>query len=136
AGIKRITINLADLSTSGSSLVMIQIGDSGGIETTGYKGASSTISSGSAEGAFSTGFVIYSNVASGTDVRHGSIVLSLVDAATNTWVAAGVIGLSNATRTAIVGGSKALSAMLDRLLITTVGGTDTFDAGLINILYE
>ncbi|MCE6993049.1 hypothetical protein, partial [Dyadobacter sp. CY323] len=38
AGIKRITINLADLSTSGSSLVMIQIGDSGGIETTGYKG--------------------------------------------------------------------------------------------------
>jgi uncharacterized repeat protein (TIGR02059 family) len=34
------------------------------------------------------------------------------------------------------GGAKSLSATLDRVCITTVNGTDTFDAGSINILYE
>jgi hypothetical protein len=34
------------------------------------------------------------------------------------------------------GGSVTLSGTLDRVRITTVGGTDTFDAGSINILYE
>jgi hypothetical protein len=33
-------------------------------------------------------------------------------------------------------GTKSLSATLDRIRITTVNGTDTFDAGSINILYE
>ena len=33
-------------------------------------------------------------------------------------------------------GQKALSDVLDRVRITTVNGTDTFDAGSINILYE
>jgi hypothetical protein len=34
------------------------------------------------------------------------------------------------------GGNKTLSATLDRVRITTVNGTDTFDAGSINISYE
>jgi hypothetical protein len=33
-------------------------------------------------------------------------------------------------------GTIALSGTLDRVRITTVNGTDTFDAGSINILYE
>jgi hypothetical protein len=36
----------------------------------------------------------------------------------------------------IVGGYVALSGALDRVSITTEGGTDTFDAGSINIMYE
>jgi hypothetical protein len=35
-----------------------------------------------------------------------------------------------------VGGSKSLSAALDRVRLTTVNGTDTFDAGSVNIMYE
>ena len=34
------------------------------------------------------------------------------------------------------GGIKTLSTALDRVRITTVNGTDTFDAGSINIMYE
>jgi hypothetical protein len=34
------------------------------------------------------------------------------------------------------GGDKTLSGTLDRIRITTTNGTDTFDAGSINILYE
>ena len=37
---------------------------------------------------------------------------------------------------ALIGGVKSTSAVLDRVRITTVGGTDTFDAGEINISYE
>ena len=33
-------------------------------------------------------------------------------------------------------GTVTLSGTLDRVRITTVNGTDTFDAGSINILYE
>ena len=33
-------------------------------------------------------------------------------------------------------GNITLSGALDRIVLTTVGGTDTFDAGSINILYE
>ena len=34
------------------------------------------------------------------------------------------------------GGSVTLSGALDRVVLTTVGGTDTFDAGSVNIIYE
>ena len=35
-----------------------------------------------------------------------------------------------------IAGKAALGATLDRVRITTTNGTDTFDAGSINILYE
>ena len=35
-----------------------------------------------------------------------------------------------------LGGAKALAGTLNMVRITTVNGTDTFDAGSINILYE
>ena len=36
----------------------------------------------------------------------------------------------------ICAGRVTLSGALDRVRVTTVNGTDTFDAGSINILYE
>jgi hypothetical protein len=36
----------------------------------------------------------------------------------------------------MIGGTVTLSGTLDRVRITTVNGTDTFDAGTVNILYE
>jgi hypothetical protein len=54
----------------------------------------------------------------------------------NTWVASINLGTGNVAATITGGGSKALSAALDRVRITTVGGSDTFDAGTINALYE
>jgi hypothetical protein len=46
------------------------------------------------------------------------------------------LGHSNELYTTLSGGSKTLTGTLDRVRITTVNGTDTFDAGSINILYE
>ena len=135
--VKRITLSISGVSTNGTSSIMVQIGDSGGVENTGYLGSSGgiTAASGFSSVASSAGFILSDNVAAAS-VRHGAITLTLLDSSTNTWAAQGVVGQSDATRTCYIGGSKPLSATLDRIRLTTVNGTDTFDAGLVNILYE
>jgi hypothetical protein len=131
AGTKRISINFNGVSVSGTSNPLFQLGDAGGIETSGYLGAGSDLSVGA---NFTTGFGIPSGVAA--NVLHGTIVLTLMNAATFTWSAFGIFAQSNTTTVNQVAGNKSLSAPLDRVRITTVGGTDTFDAGTINITYE
>jgi hypothetical protein len=133
--VKRITVMFSEVSTSGTSNKLIQLGDSGGVEITGYLGASSDIAASSVSSAnYTTGFGIKANAAA--DSLHGGVMLSLFSASTNTWSCFGVIGRSDGAQTFITAGSKSLSATLDRVRITTVNGTDTFDAGSINILYE
>jgi hypothetical protein len=134
SGTKEITINFVGVSTNGSSNILIQIGDSGGIETTGYL-SSGTFLAGTIFSTTSTsGFVIQTS--SAADVRHGSVTLRLVDSTNFTWVASGVLCKTDAAVTIQVSGSKSLSAELDRVRITTDGGTDTFDAGVVNIMYQ
>lgn len=136
AWVKRITLSLVGVSTNGVSNPIVQIGDAGGLETSGYLGNSCLVVDGGAtDGSqFTTGFGVKSSLAA--NVLHGSIFLSLVDAATNTWVASGVLAGSNGTNNIFTAGSKSLSATLDRVALTTVNGTDAFDAGLVNIAYE
>ena len=128
---KRITINFNGVSTSGTSHPLFQIGDSGGIETTGYLGSGSDITTVT---TYTTGFGIPSGQAA--NVLHGSIVLSLMNSANNTWAAHGIFGQTTNNNVNQTAGVKSTSATLDRVRITTVGGSDTFDAGEINISYE
>lgn len=132
---KRVHINFAGFSTSGTSVPIIQIGDAGGIEPSGYLGAGSTVTASANSTNFTTGFGVRSSWTNTLTV-HGTITLSLLDAATNTWVANGALAASDVIGSMLTEGSKSLSATLDRVRITTVGGSDTFDAGLVNIQYE
>jgi len=135
--VKRITVMLDGVSTNSTSFEIIQIGDSGGIETTGYAGACAIVSNSSSTVVtqLSSGFM-FQNGGSGSYLISGSIVLTLLNASTNTWTASGSVAPAGSLNVHTVGGSKSLSATLDRVRITTVNGTDTFDAGTINILYE
>lgn len=132
--VKRITLNFSGVSTNGTSAIILQIGDSGGIETSGYLSAAYNIGGPTSVNAVG-GYAITSTNAAAA-VYHGSYVLSLLDAATNTWAGFGNLGQSNTANVVVSGGSKPLSATLDRLRLTTAAGVDTFDAGSINILYE
>lgn len=133
--VKRVTVMIDGVSTSGSSPVQIQIGDSGGIENTGYLGSITSSQTGTATANFTAGYQIdNSGAAAAASIRHGAF--TLFNLSGNTWVINGSYGLSNTSFVLIIGGSKTLSATLDRVRITTVNGTDTFDAGSINILYE
>ena len=129
--VKRITVMFSGVSTSGTSHKLIQIGDSGGIENTGYVATSSTTSTGVATVNSTAGFIFYTGAA--TDTFSGQIVLTNLSG--NLWVCSGMGKISTAN-CIYGGGDKTLSATLDRIRITTVNGTDTFDAGTINIMYE
>jgi len=134
--VKRITINFVGVSTTGTSPPQIQIG-AGSVTTTGYLG-SNTIVTNTTVGSvlFTSGFGIGVSTVNyaATVVVHGSIVLALQTG--NTWACAGSVGRSDVASTYLTNGSLALGGALDRVRITTVNGTDTFDAGSINILYE
>jgi hypothetical protein len=135
AGVKRITVNLAGISTNGTSLKLIQIGDSGGYEDADYTSKAAQMGTSVATATSTAGFVI-ANDGAAASVLHGSITLSLVEASSNTWAASGNLSRSDTTAMQVCAGSKALSGTLDRIQLTTVNGTDEFDAGSINILYE
>jgi hypothetical protein len=132
--VKRITIMFNGVSTGGTSIKQIQLGDSGGVETTGYLGTSVALIDAIAVNAaiIATGFGIRSGLAA--DTLNGAVVIT--NLTNNTWVAQGALTDSSRGAGYLVGGAKALSATLDRVRITTVNGTDAFDAGSINILYE
>ena len=133
--VKRITVMFNGVSTSGSSFLQIQIG-SGSFTTSGYLGAatSNLTGSGFTVANFSAGYLLEAQYKSATSVRHGAMTIVLQTG--NTWVITGMTGQSDALTSNQCAGLLALSGTLDRVRITTVNGTDTFDAGSINILYE
>jgi|Laugresu1bdmlbsd_1035121.scaffolds.fasta_scaffold17006_4 hypothetical protein len=132
--VKRITVMFSGVSTSGTSLIQVQIG-SGSVETTGYlSGAVSLVNGSSVNGANSTTGFIISGAGASTFVIHGSATISLIGS--NLWAMNFAGGRSDAAAALSAGGSKTASGTLDRVRITTINGTDTFDAGTINILYE
>jgi hypothetical protein len=133
--VKRITVMFSGVSTNGTANIQIQLGDAGGIEATGYLTASSRFQDAAAVVTTNptTGFGIIT-IASGALV-NGLINISLLNSSTNLWSASGTFGRSDTAQSLIVSGSKSLSDVLTQVRITA-NGTDTFDAGTINILYE
>lgn len=131
SGVKRITVMFSEVSTNGSSNFQIQVG-AGSVTTSGYVSRYTTGTTGWNAVSTATSGVLAANSGAST-TTSGSFQFVLVTG--NTWVANGVFGSSFPS----VGwstGQIALSGTLDRVRITTVNGTDTFDAGTINILYE
>jgi hypothetical protein len=134
--VKRITVFFQDVSTSGSSAYQIQIGPSGGIENTGYVSqtfAAQATAASSAATVLTSGFAIISANVS-TYLYSGSITITNIQG--NTWIENGLLVNTTAVRGSLSSGTKSLAGVLTQIRITTVNGTDTFDAGSINILYE
>ena len=132
---KRITVMLSGVSTSGTSPIIIRIGDSGGISATGYTtGYAEAINvSNTAAANPTTGFQLHSANASTRETEAG---VTITNVSSNLWLAFGVSTFSDYPSGTVVSGSKSLSSALTQVRITTVGGTDTFDAGTINIMWE
>jgi hypothetical protein len=129
--VKRITVMLNGVSTNGTSPMIVQLGDSGGVETTGYAGNGAN--GANAAVSFTTGFPAV------IAIPAASTAMGLVTIATlgsNIWAGNTVMGTTGSSNPQYGGASKTLSDTLTQVRITTVNGTDTFDAGSINIMYE
>jgi hypothetical protein len=133
AGVRRITVMFSGVSTDGTSIIQVQLGDSGGIENTGYVAGTISAFSGLAGTSFTSGFGIRTGNTAAA-LYSGHMVFTNLNA--NNWVCSGILYAADNLALGIQAGSKTLSDVLDRIRITTVNGTDTFDAGSINILYE
>jgi hypothetical protein len=126
--IKRITVVWSGVSTNGTSNFLVQIG-AGSVQTTGYQSGdalTTTLVSSTA------GMILQSGNAS----LAWSGMFTFVTVGSNTWVATHSFSRTSDGGSFNGGGTVTLSGTLDRLRVTTVNGTDTFDAGTINILYE
>lgn len=132
--VKRITVMFNGVSTSGTSNLLIQLGTSSGVTNTGYLSYSARLGTSGISGGvnYTTGFGI--SAATATYVMTGATIISFFSG--NTWVANGMYAETTTAIGLPLSGGVSLAATLDRVRITTVGGTDTFDAGTINIMYE
>jgi hypothetical protein len=131
--VKRVTVMFSGVSLSASANLLIQLGDSGGFENSGYLGAGCYMINGASTvgGNYTTGFGI--TIGNTNGIVHGSIVIT--NLSSNTWIASYSGGYSNAAASFAGGGNKTLSDILTQVRVTSTS-TDTFDAGTINILYE
>lgn len=133
---KRVTVMFLGVSTTGTSPVIVQLG-AGSVDTSGYLTASGVNNDTPAANMapFTNGFPIYTGT-SGASVAYGQLILSY-SGSSNTWTGQGFFWRTGSNNAAyFVGGIKALSGTLDRIRVTTSGGTDTFDLGTINIAWE
>jgi hypothetical protein len=133
---KRITIMFSGVSTNGTSTLLVQIGDSGGIETTGYESEAWYDNS---VGGFETstaGFIVESTNAASFSTARRFGTMQIVNLSGNNWVSTSNIYLAVHNTVNSGAGGKTLSGVLDRIRLTSSTGTDVFDAGSVNILYE
>ena len=134
--VKRITVMFNGVSTNSISQVQIQLGSTT-FSTSGYSSTASFGSGGSQFSFATTGFIIDPvGAAIAAVTRSGLYQFTLINS--NNWVGAGTFGTGTAGQVtnSCGGNSPTLSGVLDRIRITTANGTDTFDAGTINIMYE
>jgi hypothetical protein len=129
-GTRRVVVNFRGVSTNGTSALLLQIGDSDGIETTGYLSASAPVDGSATQRTDS--FVLATAMVAAKTVE-GSFTLCL-ESPNVAWAGEGKL-LQVDTNIYISVGTKVLTGNFDRLRITTASG-DTFDAGEINVLYD
>ena len=133
--VKRVTVMFLDVSLNESSDILIQLGDSGGVEGAGYISSSNFLAGGINSGYTTSTFGIILIMSSNVNSVSGTVVFNKING--NSWVADGTWNYSNIVQaTGWTAGSKTLSSTLDRLRITSSNTTDTFDQGTINIMYE
>lgn len=130
---KRIRIYLDSVSLDGTDELLIQLGDSGGVETTGYESWASTPISGGSDTS-TAGFVIRGSTTNAQ--TSGVYTIDLVTSTANKWVGGGNLATGAPLSSVnVCAGFKTLSATLDRVRLTRTG-TNNFNNGSVNISYQ
>jgi hypothetical protein len=121
------------VSLSGTSSLLSQIG-SGSVDTAGYSGQSVFLSAGSLSVGIAQTNGFGALAGNSANALSGHLVITHLGA--NVWVYSATLASVNNNATISAAGVKTLSGTLDRIRLTTVNGTDTFDAGSVNIMWE
>ena len=127
--VKKLTVMLNGVSSSGTSPMQLQLGSTT-YSTSGYN---SGVWTANTFNSSSTSGLILQATNLGSYTFYGNVIVCTLGS--NTWVSSHSLG-SPETDNSIGGGGVTLGGSLDRIRLTTVGGTQTFDAGTINIIYQ
>lgn len=130
---QRINVMFDGISSNGSSDYLIRVGTSISIITSGYNSYCNTFNTTPSGSTQTSGFLINESPSSST-ISHGNVTITKMS--NDTWVLTGILASTVSIGISLSGGSVTFVGTLDRILLTTVNGTDTFDAGTINISYE
>ena len=140
SNVRRITLMYDQISFATSTNWQVQLGDSGGFETSGYYSSSGYafynataysqgyqtgfVFANSAIGFGSSGRLVMENLGGNTWVHNSISACGSINSATTNWA------------TFMSAGTKTLSDTLTQIRLTTISGTSTFDNGQVNVLYE
>ena len=133
SGVRKITITFDHVRNNGTDRMRLQIGDSGGIETTGYDSGVAWEGSGGYPGLYEdgSGFAFCGLSGAGYEVNG---TLTLLNASGNKWVGSWV-SYAGSYYCQFGGGTKTLSGELTQLRIENTG-TNTFNLGNLTVFYE
>lgn len=133
---RKITLSFSSVSTNNTSNIIVQVGPSGGLATSGYTGSATyTLDASAISGqANSNGFRITNGWAAAAQLK-GHAFLTLQNSSTNTWEFSSLCARDNMS-TWQSAGEVSLSGALTQIAITTAGGVDTFDNGSVTLRYE
>ena len=129
--VQRVTVMFQGVSLSGTDDVLVQIG-SGSFTTSGYVSTSGRIKDGASINTdqSTSGFIC--RVGDTAATLSGALTITQFSAAA--WVSNHLAKVS--TNEIVVGGGDiSFAGAIDRVRITRTG-TNTFDAGSVNIMYE
>ena len=134
SGLTMIVIMFDSVSCDDDSGLKIQIGDSGGIETSSYANSTSlTIkTSSSSIIGLTSGFPVRNNPTASAMTGH--MTLTLANSSTNLWIASQVMTGQTSVSVQIGASAKTLSAELTQLTFSNSAGA--FDGGAVNIMYQ
>ena len=135
--VKLITVVFSALSLSGTNNVIVRIGPSSGVVSSGYVAAATAVSTAATNTTNGTevtsGFVLGGYTSTASALLYGQVVITNMTG--STWVCSGVYHARNVDRVGNAAGAIILGDVLTQVSVTRTG-TDTFDSGTINIIYE
>ena len=132
--VKRISVLLNGVSVTGTDSLLVQLGTSAGFGSTTYSSVSLGIGAGGTPGAVSSTSGLVIQLAAAAYVVSGIHTIDLMDSTNRIYVASGNVYLSTLAVSSSAGKATLNDTLTQLKLVLT--GTDTFDAGSVNIFYE
>jgi len=134
--VKRVTISFAGVSLNGASEMILKIGPSGGVVSTGYVAVAAFSGPTAGAALVTTYFPLDVDMAAGTGM-HGSLQLNLLDPSTNTWTISSQLAHSDSAYITNTAGSVSwVGTAFTNIKLAAANGTDAFDAGVVSVMYE
>jgi collagen type VII alpha len=130
---KRITLGFAGISVNNTTGMIVRLSSGGVFASSGYSATSDSMGTAVAPNTRTDAFPLGDTTLTAVETFYGTY--TFVNIGNNTWI--GTLSGGGSFPVVLTGGGYVtLSGALDGVRLTTIGGAGTFDAGIVNILYE